>query len=70
MSRRYESERVYNGVEVQVFAEDFERFFDEPFSHVPTAIYAELDGKEYELTQEQMDEVSIVASEWYNDDRC
>lgn len=59
---RYESQLMINGKEIDVFADTFDQ--GPGISYGPTEIWAELDGKEYTLTQEQEDQVFIAAAQW------
>jgi hypothetical protein len=60
----YESERIYNGIEVRVFASEFEGDESVGISYGPTCVWAMIGGETYNLTEEQETEIATAATAW------
>ena len=67
---KYDTTRVYQDIEVNVYASEFEGDESVGIPYGPTCIWAEFNtGDPFELTAEQEKEIAEAATEWaLNDD--
>lgn len=62
-TKKYESERTYDGITVTVYANEFDYGPGMPYQ--PTCIWAvKEDGSQYDLTPEQEAEIADAAVVW------